>query len=58
MIPADPLKNDRDKLALIASDVRAARRQMDTEAQQALVDALGNDPRAWRAPCSSLLSDR
>ena len=57
VIPADPLKNDRDKLALIASDVRAARRQMDTEAQQALVDALGNDPRAMAGALSQLLSD-
>ena len=57
VIPADPLKNDRDKLALIASDVRAARRQMDTEAQQALVDALGNDPRAMAGALAQLLSD-
>ena len=54
MIPAEPLKNDRDKLALIASDVRAARRQMDTEAQQALVDALGNDPRAMAGALAQL----
>ena len=57
VIPADPLKSDRDKLALIASDVRAARRQMDTEAQQALVDALGNDPRAMAGALAQLLSD-
>ena len=57
VIPAEPLKNDRDKLALIASDVRAARRQMDTEAQQALVDALGNDPRAMAGALAQLLSD-
>ena len=57
VIPAEPLKNDRDKLALIASDVRAARRQMDTEAQQALVDALGNDPRSMAGALAQLLSD-
>ena len=43
--------------ARIASDVRAARRQMDTEAQQALVDALGNDPRAMAGALAQLLSD-
>lgn len=57
VIPAEPLKNDREKLALIASDVRSARRQMDNEAMQALVDALGNDPRAMAGALAQLLSD-
>ena len=55
--PRRSAQNDRDKLALIASDVRAERRQMDTEAQQALVDALGNDPRAMAGALAQLLSD-
>ena len=37
--------------------IPAARRQMDTEAQQALVDALGNDPRAMAGALAQLLSD-
>ena len=57
VIPAEPLKNDREKLALIASDVRSAHRQMDNEAMQALVDALGNDPRAMAGALAQLLSD-
>ena len=57
VIPAEPLKNDREKLALIASDVRSARRQMDNEAMQALVNALGNDPRAMAGALAQLLSD-
>ena len=57
VIPAEPLKNDREKLALIASDGRSARRQMDNEAMQALVDALGNDPRAMAGALAQLLSD-
>lgn len=57
IIPAEPLKNDRDKLALIAADVRDAHRQMDNDAMQALVDALGNDPRAMAGALAQLMSD-
>ncbi len=53
VIPAEPLKNDRDKL-LIASDVRAAPARW-TEAQQALVDALGNDPRTMAGALAAAL---
>lgn len=57
VIPADPLKNDRDKLDLVRSDVRDAHRQIDTDAAQALVDALGNDIRALASAVAQLISD-
>lgn len=57
VITADPLKNDKDKLDLVFSDVKAARRQIDSEAAQALVDALGSDVRSLAAAVSQLLAD-
>lgn len=57
VIAADPLKNDKDKLDLVFSDVKAARRQIDPEAAQALVDALGSDVRSLAAAVSQLLID-
>ena len=57
VIPAEPLKSDRDKLALVQADVRAAGRQMDPAAMRALVDALGSDPRAMAGALAQLLSD-
>lgn len=57
VITADPLKNDKDKLDLVFSDVKAARRQIDPEAAQALVDALGSDVRSLAAAVSQLLAD-
>ncbi|MDC4232818.1 DNA polymerase III subunit delta [Actinomyces sp. B33] len=57
VIPADPIKRDSEKLDLVRADVRAARRQMDAEAMQALVDALGSDLRSMCAAVSQLLSD-
>lgn len=57
VIAADPLKNDRDKLELVKSDVRAAGRRMDLDAMQAIVDALGSDPRSMAAAVAQLLTD-
>ena len=57
VIPAEPLKNDRDKLDFVRSDVRQAHRSIETEAAQALVDALGNDLSALAAAVAQLLSD-
>lgn len=57
VILAEPLKNDKDKLDLVFSDVKTARRQIDPEAAQALVDALGSDVRSLAAAVSQLLAD-
>ena len=57
VIAAEPLKNDRDKLDFVRSDVRNAHRKIETEAAQALVDALGNDLSALAAAVAQLLSD-
>lgn len=57
VIAADPLKSDRDKLELVAADVRAAHRQVDQDAAQALVDALGADVRSLAAGVAQLLAD-
>lgn len=57
VIPADPLKNARDKLDLVLSDVRGAGRTIDQDAVQALVDALGNDVRSLAAGTAQLLTD-
>ena len=57
VIPAEPLKNDRDKLDFVRSDVRQVHRSIETEAAQALVDALGNDLSALAAAVAQLLSD-
>ncbi|WP_022868261.1 DNA polymerase III subunit delta [Schaalia vaccimaxillae] len=57
IIPADPLKNDKDKLDLIRADVRNAHRQMDQDAMQAIVDALGSDLRSMAAAVAQLIAD-
>lgn len=57
VIPADPLTSDRDKLDLLRSDARAARRRLDDEAAQLLVDSLGSDVRSMAAALAQLLSD-
>ncbi|WP_043534135.1 DNA polymerase III subunit delta, partial [Actinomyces polynesiensis] len=57
VIPADPIKSARDKLDLVNSDVRAARRTIDQDAAQALVDALGNDVRSLAAGVAQLIGD-
>lgn len=57
VIPADEIKSDRDKLDLVKADVRAARRRMEPEAMQAVVDALGSDLRAMAAAVAQLLTD-
>ena len=57
LIAAEPLKNDKDKLDLVYADVKAARRQIDPDAAQALVDALGSDVRSLAAAVSQLLTD-
>lgn len=57
VIPADPLKHDSDKLALLRADARAAGRQVEPQALQALVDALGSDVRSMAAALAQLFSD-
>ena len=57
VVAADPLKSDRDKLDLVHADVRRAHRQIDQDAAQALVDALGDDLRSLCAAVAQLLAD-
>lgn len=57
VIPAEEVKNDRDKLELVKEEVRSARRRMDADAMQALVDALGSDLRSLIAAVAQLLDD-
>ncbi len=57
VIPADKLKNDKDKLALLLSDAKEAGRRLDKDAAQALVDALGNDVRSMAAALAQLMAD-
>lgn len=57
VIPADLLEKDRDKLALVREDLRSARRRMDADAMQAIVDALGSDLRAMACAVAQLLVD-
>ncbi|QPK80642.1 DNA polymerase III subunit delta [Schaalia sp. ZJ405] len=57
VIPAQPLQYDSDKLTLLRDDARRARRHVDPEALQALVDALGNDVRSMCAALNQLFFD-
>ncbi len=57
VVDANPLKYDSEKLDLVRSDIRAAHRQIDQEAAQALVDALGEDLRSLAAGVAQLLAD-
>lgn len=54
---AAPLKSARDKLEFVRGEVRSAGRQMDPEAAQALVDALGTDVAELASATNQLLSD-
>jgi len=57
VVNADLVRSDRDKLALVYSDVRVQHRRIDQDAAQALVDALGDDLRALAAGVSQLIAD-
>lgn len=57
VIPAEPLKKDAEKFALLRSDAREAKRSVDEDALQMLVDALGNDVRSMAAALAQLLQD-
>ena len=50
VIPVEPLKNDRDKLDFVRSDVRNAHRKIETEAAQALRQLLRNCSATSRGP--------
>lgn len=57
VIEAPEVKNDRDKLELVKEEVRGARRRMNADAMQAVVDALGSDLRSMIAAVGQLLAD-
>lgn len=57
VVACDPIKRDDDKAAFVVADLRRARRRYETDAVQALVDAVGSDLRELAAATSQLLAD-
>ena len=57
VITIDEVKWDSDKLALIKSDARRAKRALTEDAAHALVDSLGNNVREMLAALRQLFSD-
>lgn len=56
VVSCEPLK-DHDKAAFVSAEFRRARRQVDQEAVQALVQAVGSDLRELAAACAQLVAD-
>ena len=56
-VSCQPLKRDQDKVDLVLSDVRRARRRIDVEAARALVAALGSDLGELAAAVDQLVGD-
>lgn len=57
VVACDPLKKETEKADLVRGDFRRARRRIDPEAVQALVDAVGSDLRELDAAVRQLLAD-
>ncbi len=57
VVTCDPVRSAKDKAALVAADVRRARRSIEPAAVGALVDALGSDLRELCAAVDQLLAD-
>lgn len=56
-IQIEQIKYPSDKLELVRSDIRAAKRTISADAAQGLVDALGSDLRELCAAVAQLISD-
>ncbi|WP_324651231.1 DNA polymerase III subunit delta [Georgenia sp. H159] len=57
VVACEPLKRDADKSGFVAAEFRRAHRQVDQDAVQALVQAVGSDLRELAAACSQLVAD-
>ncbi|WP_448072379.1 DNA polymerase III subunit delta [Georgenia yuyongxinii] len=57
VVACEPLKRDSDKADLVRTDFRRARRKVEAEAVQALVEAVGADLRELGAATSQLIAD-
>ncbi|MFD1505320.1 DNA polymerase III subunit delta [Georgenia yuyongxinii] len=57
VVACEPLKRDSDKADFVRADFRRARRRVDAEAVQALVEAVGADLRELGAATSQLIAD-
>lgn len=57
VIVCDAIKRDADKAQLVRADVQRARRRIEGEAVEALVDALGSDLRELASATSQLVAD-
>src|SRR5690625_5129978 len=57
VVSCEPLKRDGDKAAFVSAEFRRAKRQVDQEAVQALVQAVGSDLRELAAACAQLVAD-
>lgn len=57
VVACEPVKRDGDKVAFVVADFRRARRRYETEAVQALVEAVGADLRELASATSQLIAD-
>lgn len=57
VVKCDEVKNSRDKLLLVQSDVKQANRKITSQAAKALVDALGDDLEGLLSATAQLLFD-
>ncbi len=57
VVTCAPVRSSKDKAALVAADLRRARRRAEPEAVAALVDALGNDLRELCSAVAQLVAD-
>lgn len=57
VVACEPVKRDAEKAAFVAAEFKRARRQIDQDAIQALVQALGSDLRELAAACTQLIAD-
>lgn len=57
VVDCKPIKWDRDKVAFVHDEFRAAGRRVTPDAATALVEALGSDLRELAAACAQLVAD-
>lgn len=57
VVACEPIKRDADKASFVSAEFRRARRQVDQDAVQALVQAVGSDLRELAAACTQLVAD-
>jgi DNA polymerase-3 subunit delta len=57
VVACDPVKRDADKADLVRTDFRRARRRIEPDAVQALVEAVGTDLRELGAATAQLVAD-